>query len=127
MMIVANPKNVDLAAEAVLALEAEGLAMKLEESSSEFKGLSHREWGDATAARAFLVETPNPAFLKDRPGDPVKDAEWPLEERVAIHLETLRAIVEAYNSGVPESRRVVIEGLPGFGELVRDGLVRLLR
>ncbi len=127
MMIVANPKNVDLAAEAVLALEAEGLAMKLEESSSEFKGLSHREWGDATAARAFLVETPNPAFLKDRPGDPVKDAEWPLEERVAIHLETLRAIVEAYNSGVPESRRVVIEGLPGFGELVRDGFARLLR
>jgi len=127
MMIVANPKNVDLAAEAVLALEAEGLSMKLEESSPEFKGLSHREWGDATGARAFLFETPNPAFLKDKPGDPVKDAEWPLEERVAIHLEALLAIVEAYNAGVPEARRVVIEGLPGYGELVKSGLVRLLR
>ena len=127
MMIVANPKNVDLAAEAVLTLEAEGLSMKLEESSPEFKGLSHREWGDATAARAFLFETPNPAFMKDNPGDPVRDPEWPLEERVAVHLEALRAIVEAYNGSVPESRRVVIEGLPGCGELVRDGLVRLLR
>ena len=127
MMIVANPKNVDLAAEAVLTLEAEGLSMKLEESSPEFKGLSHREWGDATAARAFLFETPNPAFLKDKPGDPVTDPEWPLEERVAIHLEALRAVVEAYNGSVPEARRVVIEGLPGYGELIKEGLVRLLR
>ncbi len=127
MMIVANPKNVDLAAEAVLSLEAAGLAMKLEESSAEFKGLSHREWGDATRARAFLFETPNPAFRRDDPGDPVADPEWPLAKRVAIQLEALRAIVEAYNGGVPEARRVVIEGLPSYDELTKTGLACLLR
>jgi len=127
MMIVANPKNVDLAAEAVLSLEAAGLAMKLEESSAEFKGLSHREWGDATGARAFLFETPNPAFLKDSPGDPVTDPEWPLARRVGIQLEALRAIIDAWNGGAPEARRVVVEGLPGYEDLVKTGLDRLLR
>ena len=101
MMIIANPKNVDLAAEAVMSLEAEGLAMKLEESSRDFRGLSHREWGDATPAKAFLFETPNPAFLREKPGHPVDDPEWPLVRRVGIHIEALRAIVEAYNGGAP--------------------------
>lgn len=127
MMIVANPKNVDLAAEAVLTLEAEGLDFKLEESSRDFKGLSHREWGDATPARAFLFETPDPAFLKETPGDPVHDPVWPLERRVGIHIEALRAIIEAYNGGVLETRRVDIQGLPDLGELMRSGLGGLLR
>jgi hypothetical protein len=127
MMIVANPKNVDLAAEAVFSLEAIGLAMKLEESSRDFKGLSHREWGDATPARAFLFETPNPAFLKEKPGDPVNDPEWPLARRVGIHIETLRAIVDAYNGGVPETRRVEILDLPGLAELMKSGLGGFLR
>jgi len=127
MMIIANPKNVDLAAEAVLALEAEGLAMKLEESSPGFRGLSHREWGDATPAKAFLFETPNPAFFKDKPGHPVDDPEWPLVRRVGVHIEALRAIVEAYNAGAPESKRVEVAGLPGLDELVKSGLGTLLR
>jgi gamma-glutamyltranspeptidase/glutathione hydrolase len=127
MMIVANPKNVDLAAEAVLSLESVGLSMKLEQSSPEFRGLSHREWGDATPAKAFLFETPDPAFLKDHPGDPVIDPEWPLAKRVAIHLEALRAIVQAWNGGAPESRRVVIEGLPSYDDLAKTGLACLLR
>lgn len=127
LMIVANPKNVDLAAEAVLALEAKGLAMKLEESSAEFRGLSHREWGDATPARAFLFETPNPAFLKEEPGDPVDDPGWPLARRVGIHLETLLAIVDAYNGGAPETGRVEIRGVPDLAELTRSGLGVILR
>lgn len=127
MMIVANPKNVDLAAEAVLALEADGLSMKLEESSRNFKGLSHREWGDATPAKAFLFETPNPAFLKEKPGDPVNDPEWPLVRRVGIHLQILRAIIEAYNGGAPESRQVEISDLPGLAELTKSGLGGFLR
>jgi len=127
LMIVANPKNVGLAAEAVLVLEADGLAMKLEESSPDFKGLSHREWGDATPAKAFLIETPNPAFLKGSPGDPVHDPEWPLARRVGIHIEVLRAIIEANNSGMPEARRVEITDLPDRREFVKSGLGGLLR
>jgi phosphoribosylcarboxyaminoimidazole (NCAIR) mutase len=127
MMIVANPKNIDLAAEAVLALEAKGLAMKLEESSLAFKGLSHREWGDATPAKAFLFETPNPAFLREKPGDPVDDPEWPLARRVGIHFETLRAIIEVYNASVPAARQVEILDLPGLDELLKSGLGGFLR
>ena len=127
MMAVVNPKNVELAAEAVLALEAKGLTMKLEESSEDFRGLSHREWGDATQAKAFLFETPNPAFRKEAPGDPVNDAEWPLSKRVGIHLEALRAIIEAFNSGQPETRRVEILNLPDLNELEKSGLGSFLR
>jgi len=127
MMIVANPKNVELAAEAVLALEAGGLSLKLEESSRDFKGLSHREWGDATSAEAFLFETPNPAFLKEKPGDPINDPEWPLARRVGTQIEILRAIIEAYNGSAPETRRVEILGLPGLEELMKSGLGILLR
>ncbi len=127
MMVVANPKNVALAAEALLSLEAKGLAMKLEESSPNFRGLSHREWGDATPAMAFLFETPNPGFLKNPPGDPVNDPEWPLAKRVGIHIETLLAMIDAYNGTVPETRQVEITGLPDLVELTRSGLGQLLR
>jgi hypothetical protein len=127
MMIVANPKNVDLAAEAVLALEAKGLAMKLEESLPDFRGLSHREWGDATPAKAFLFETPNPAFRKEAPGDPINDPEWPLARRVGIHFETLQAIIDAYNSGVLAERQVELQNLPGLVELTKSGLGSFLR
>lgn len=127
MMIVANPKNIDLAAEAVLALETQGLAMKLEESAGDFRGLSHREWGDAAPAKAFLFETPNPAFAKKAPGDPVHDPEWPLARRVGIHIEALRAVVEAYNIGAPGTRQVEILDLPRLDELMKSGLGGFLR
>jgi hypothetical protein len=127
MMIVANPKNSDLAAEAVLALEAGGLAMKLEESSKEFRGLSHREWGDATRAKAFLFETPDPALRRENPGDPINDPEWPLPKRVGIHIATLLAIIDAYNGGVPVTRRVEISGLPDIAGLEKSGLGAILR
>ncbi len=126
MMVVANPKNSELAAEALLALEAKGLKMKLEESSADFKGLSHREWGDTTPAKAFLFETPNPAFLREKPGDPVNDPEWPLAKRVGIHIETLLMIIDVYNSGVPVTNQVELLNLPSLEELAKLGLGHFL-
>jgi hypothetical protein len=127
MMIVANPKNSDLAAEAVLDLEARGLTMRIEESSSTFRGLSHREWGDATPAKAFLFETPNPGSRRESPGDPVTDREWPLAKRVGVHLEALRSVVEAYNAAVSEPGRVKITNLPAAADLLKTGLGPYLR
>jgi hypothetical protein len=127
MMVVANPKNVDLAAEAVLNLEAADLRLKLEESSATFRGLSHREWGDATPARAFLFETPNPGMGRDAPGDPVADPDWPLAKRAGIHLAALGAIVDAWNGGVESERKIVFSGLPGWAELAKAGLGSYLR
>lgn len=127
MMIVANPKNIELAAEASLVLESDDLRMKIEESSADFRGLSHREWGDATAARAFLFETPNPAMDRTKPGDAVDDPVWPLTKRVGIHLDTFRAIVEAYNETAPPARRIGILDVPGRAEIIKAGLGAFLR
>ncbi len=127
MMIVSNPKNIELAAEASLVLESDDLKMKIEESSADFRGLSHREWGDATAARAFLFETPNPGMDRAKPGDPVRDPVWPLEKRVGIHLDTLRAIVDAYNASAPASRRIGLLDVPARNDLLKAGLGAFLR
>ncbi len=127
MMIVANPKNAELGAEAVLVLEAEGLAMKLEESSATFRGLSHREWGDATRAKAFLFETPNPASRRESPGDPVSDGVWPLAKRVGIYLKAIGAILGAYNETVEEKGRIKIGNLPSLEEFTKVGLGAFLR
>jgi len=127
MMIVANPKNIELAAEASLVLESDDLRMKIEESSAGFRGLSHREWGDATAAKAFLFETPNPAMDRSTPGDPVNDRVWPLTKRVGIHLDTLRAIVDAHNGSAPPSRRIGLLDIPGRNEILKAGIGAFLR
>ena len=127
MMIIANPKNTVLAAEAVLNLELEGLKMKLEESSTDFRGLSHREWGDATQAKAFLFETPNPALDKKSPGDPVNDTEWPLSKRVGVHLASFLAVIEAFNGSVPENRQIILSNLPSRDELRKSGIGAYLR
>ena len=127
MMIIANPKNVDLAAEAVLNLEVGGLRMKLEESSKDFRGLSHREWGDATPAKAFLIETPNPSLRRESPGDPVEDPQWPLSKRVGIHLDSVRAVIEAHNGSAPENKHIILSNLPSGGELEKAGVGKFLR
>ncbi|MCX6551108.1 MAG: succinylglutamate desuccinylase/aspartoacylase family protein [Acidobacteria bacterium] len=128
MMVVANPKNLGLAAAAVLALDAKDLSMKLEPSSSTFRGLSHREWGDGTQASAFLFETPNPAFaFGGKPGDPVNDPEWPLAKRVGIHCDTLLAVLDAYNEGVAKGRQVVLTDLPSTAAITKTGLGPFMR
>jgi predicted deacylase len=127
-MIVANPKNIDLGALAVLALEEQGLSMKLEPSSETFRGLSHREWGDATAARAFLLETPNPGQVEKPAGaDVVSHPDYPLSKRVGAHLATLSAIVSAYNDDARPESRIELRDLPSMADLERDGLGRYLK
>lgn len=95
-MIVANPKNLDMAAFAVLTLELDGFRMKMEPSSDTFHGLSHREWGDRTQAAAFLIETPNPA-QSNTAANPAEDKLYPLKGRVATHLASIEAILDAWN------------------------------
>lgn len=127
-MIVANPKNVDLGALAVLALEEQGLSMKLEPSSDNFRGLSHREWGDATQARSFLFETPNPGQVEQPAGvDVVDDPRFPLARRVGAQLATLQAVIAAYNDGASPAARVEITDLPSLEAVTRDGLGQYLR
>jgi len=127
-MIVANPKNVDLGALAVLRLDAEGIVMKLEPSSETFRGLSHREWGDATSARAFLIETPNPGQVDQPTGvDVTNHADYPLAKRVGVQASTLRAILDCYNEEAPAAARVRLVALPALADVTRDGLGAFFR
>jgi predicted deacylase len=127
-MIVANPKNIEAGAVAVLALEAAGVDMKLEPSSETFRGLSHREWGDATNAKSFLVETPSPSMVAAaRTVDPVNDSKLPLARRVAVHLATVSALVDACNEDASSSRKFRLLDMPGLEEMTKAGVGVFLR
>jgi predicted deacylase len=127
-MVVANPKNLETAAAAVLDLEAQGLAMKLEPSSDTFRGLSHREWGDETAAQAFLFETPSPSMVANTKGvDFVNDPTLPLSRRVGGQLASFTAVMAAYNADAPAASSVTLGGIPGVAEMIKTGVGAWLR
>jgi hypothetical protein len=127
-MVVANPKNIETAAVAVLDLEAQGLAMKLEPSDETFRGLSHREWGDATPAQAFLFETPSPSMVSDtRSVDFVNDAQLPLSRRVGGQLASFAAVMAAYNADAPADRSATLGGVPAMADMIKAGVGAYLR
>lgn len=122
-MLVAHPRALDLAAMAILELDAAGLAMKLEASDEGFRGLSHREWGDATAVLSFLVETPNPSQAEGaRDVEPVSHAEYPLAARVAAQLQTVLAVVSAHSASAPPQRRIELAPEPDYRRIGAEGL-----
>ena len=124
--IVAHPKNIEHAAMGILEAGDRGIAMILDQSREEHRGLSHREWGERTQASAYLVETLNPGQVTGgRPDfDHLGDAKAPLWKRVGIHIEVvlaiLRAQAEAGNAPTPSADWSVILGMPGIEELRRD-------
>ncbi len=122
-VVVANPKNLGVAVSAVFDLEDRGFDLIPERSPEDFRGLSHREWGDRTGALAFLVETANPALgLRDGPApDQLRHPEHPLWRRVAVHLEVLAALVRSFNAEARDGP-VLYEGVPSYGELEARGL-----
>jgi len=122
-IIVANPKNVDIAAMAALGLEEHGVRMALDTSAEEPRGLSHREWGDRTKAKAFLIETPNPAQVyPPLSGDPANDPILPLGRRVAVQLSSIAEIIAAYNDEVSSGYRIMIDNIPTPEEIGALGL-----
>lgn len=122
-MIVANPKNIDTAAAAVLDLEMQGLSMKLEPSSDTFRGLSHREWGDASEAQAFLFETPSPSMVNDTQGvDFVNDPKLPLSKRVGGQLASFAAVLAAYTADRPAASQVTLLDVPTLAEVEKAGV-----
>ncbi len=127
-MVVANPKNVDVAAMAVLNLDAAGITMKLEPSSDSFRGLSHREWGDATKAQAYLFETPNPGMgEKSESADLVNDTKFPLARRVGVQLSTFVAILDSYNETASPALAIKLLDVPGVAQLSAAGVGAFLK
>lgn len=125
-MLIANPKNFELAVLAVVDLELNDIVMSVEHSSEEFKGLSHREWGDRTRAAAYLIETPNPGQTSNvKEADVVNDPVNPLSKRVATQLATIEAIFAAHEFVLGE--RPMWTELPTYVELIENGIGAYLR
>jgi hypothetical protein len=142
--IVASEASQDIASIAIVSLQLDGWGFTLEPSPYGFHGLSHREWTDHTDTRPILLETANPAMgrLRGRTGAELvvvgKDEQYvaaaqegllyvpfdsegiPIERRIARHLAAIAAIVDAYNTLVPE-RVIEVGGWPDPAVLMEDG------
>lgn len=142
--IVAHERALNIAAEAALFLEFEGVQIGVERSPENLRGLSHREWGDFTDTLALLVEAPNPAQgrLRGRTSaelivegvDPyyVRAAErgllyvpfsaegHPIDERVGRHLQTVAVLLDVYNTYSADD--IVMAGVPTLADVLDRGI-----
>jgi hypothetical protein len=148
--LVSHEKGRDIAGGAVLNLEFNGLQFALEMSPVQFHGLSHREWGDRLPVLPFLMETSNPiqGRLRGKTNEALivlgvderyraaaalgtirityDSAGEPLDVRVGRHLEGFLSVVQVWNEAHPE-KRVTIEGVPTYAEIVSRGVGAYLR
>ncbi|HOJ89111.1 MAG TPA: succinylglutamate desuccinylase/aspartoacylase family protein [Pseudothermotoga sp.] len=133
--IVAHDRAVDIAVEAAMILELDGIEISVERSPKDFRGLSHREWGDNSQTLAFLLEVANPSqgrlrgktdeklvltgldkyYLKaakaGRLNVPYDENGLPLSLRVWRHLKTIQTIIETFNGYYPEQSVILNEAL----------------
>ena len=143
--MVAHENAMDLAVEAALLLEFENIQIAVEPSPANLRGLSHREWGDATDTRAILIESANPAQGRlrgatnealivggkdkyyNRAGEmgllyvPFGEEGSPLDERVGRHLRTVSMLLDVFSS-YNSRRTIALEHLPTLAEVMQDGL-----
>lgn len=143
--IVTHEKGKDIAASALFTLELENLQYALEMSPPNFRGLSHREWGDWSPVFPFLMETSNPiqGRLRGRTNaDLILQgvdhryfeaaqlgtmritydlAGEPLAMRVGRHLRGLQAVFGAFTETFPE-KHLVIDNIPSYEDIVREGV-----
>jgi hypothetical protein len=143
--VVAHERAMRVASVAVLNLEFDDIKIGLEPSPKNLRGLSHRELGDATGALVMLFETSNASqgrlrgatdarLVIDGTDDkylraarlgmlavPFDETGWPLKQRAGRHVAAIVAVFAAYSSIHPD-RPIVLSGLPGYAELMENGL-----
>ena len=143
--MVAHEDAMDLAVEAALLLEFEEIQIAVEPSPENLRGLSHREWGDATGTKAILMESANPIQGRLRGATnealivegadpyyqraaemgllyvPFGEEGSPIEERVGRHIQSVATLLEVLSFHNPD-RAITVDGLPGFGEVMEKGL-----
>ena len=148
--IIVHEKCRDIAASAVLNLEFENLQYALEISPKNFRGLSHREWGDGTNVFPFLMETSNPiqGRLRGKTSSTLiiegKDEEYaravrtksfrisyelsgePLSLRVGRHIQGIRAILDSYNE-YNNDKKIEYENIPSYDDLTMNGVGKYLK
>lgn len=142
-VIVAHERAMDIAASAQLDLLLTGIDIGLSPSPPNFHGLTHRELGDFTNTYAVLMETVNITFGRLRGRTtvdtilkgqddfyvwgaklgrlfvPFTENGWPLNTRIARHVTTTSALINALGDLHPEMK-IVIQNIPDYFELVKD-------
>jgi hypothetical protein len=143
--LVTHQKNQELGSAIVLNLELEGMQYALEVSPTNFRGLSHREWGDRTEVLPFLMETSNPiqgrirgktfaGLIIDGKDDYYRRAAElgtvritydphgeSLSCRVGRHLQGILSIFNTYNEQT-DSRKIIIHNIPTYQSMVDRGI-----
>jgi Succinylglutamate desuccinylase / Aspartoacylase family len=148
--IVAHDRAMKIASIALLNLEMDDIAIGVEPSPTNLRGLSHRELGDATETLALLFESTNPsqgrlrgvtneALIVEGKDDmylaahklgrlfvPFGPEGEPLKKRVARHVSATQAVFEAYGSEMPE-RPLVVGAMPSYKDLLGNGIGQYLK
>ncbi|MDR1379386.1 MAG: succinylglutamate desuccinylase/aspartoacylase family protein [Synergistaceae bacterium] len=148
--IVAHERSMELAAATTMELIGLGIEMRLEPSPKNLRGLSHREWGDATETMPILMESANPSQgrLRGRTDEalvltgvdkayrkaaelkrlfvPYDETGKPLNQRVARHVASIKAFLEML-SLLDDSNGVSIENVPGYGDIIEKGVESYLK
>jgi hypothetical protein len=143
--LVATERSQDIASEAAIELEMEGLSYSLEPSPYNFHGLSHREWQDFTEVFPILLETANPVqgrlrgltdeqlvvsgrdkmyLIAAKLGElhvPYDSTGIPLRLRVGRHLAAVKKIIDVFSNQFP-SKTVSIKNIPSYSEIIESGL-----
>lgn len=133
---VAHEKSMDIAAMGSFELDMLGIAMALEPSPVNLRGLTHRELGDYTDTYPLLMETANASQGRLRGATneklaldgkdkfyvsaeklgllyvPYDENGHSIEERVGRHLQGLQSYISAYSDLTGNT--VVLENLPGY-------------
>jgi len=146
--IVAFEDALDIGALAVSALQEKNIIISLEPSAENFRGLSHREWGEFTDTLPFLFEVATPGHGRARGKTdadlfitgkdpfyielskrkskflviPCDEEVYPLWERTGYHFEMLKAVIEAYNEIYDEEDRIIVSHIPSLEELKKNGI-----
>ncbi|MGQ9672545.1 MAG: succinylglutamate desuccinylase/aspartoacylase family protein [Candidatus Aminicenantales bacterium] len=143
--IVFHENTAELAALALMEIQAQNFDIRLEASPVNLRGLSHREWGDHAGIKAVLVETPNASHgrLKGKPSSslivdgkdkfyarasqlgwlfvPYGEEGIPLSLRVARHIAVVSALLSSFEALEPE-KAVHLENLPSPQTIMQKGL-----
>jgi hypothetical protein len=142
--IVAHERSMELAAMTVMDLEAAGIAMRLEPSPTNLRGLTHREWGNYTETMPILMETGNPvqgrlrgrtderlaitgedkAYMKAAPLGRLYipyDGDQRMEYRVGRHTAAIMSFLDNLEMAY-EEQGVLVENIPTFEEIQEKGV-----
>ncbi|HOO34111.1 MAG TPA: succinylglutamate desuccinylase [Thermotogota bacterium] len=148
--IVFHQDAAELAVTTQMMMEMSDVTIGLEESPVTLRGLSHREWGDATDAMAVLFEVANPSQGRMRGKSSEEliltgkdkfyvnaakrgqlfvsydESGYSLDLRVARHLATITGFFDSWNMLYPE-KMILADGVPTYEEILSEGLGTFLK